>query len=290
MILDGKILSDTIKDNLKEEINTLLKKDIRPGLGVILVGENIESKTYVNMKKKACNELGIYSKVYELPDNISEGIIIQKIKDLNEDNTIHGILVQLPLPYHINKQNVLDSIKHEKDVDGLGILNTGKLMINNNVNIMPCTPRGCIELLDHYKIPLKSKEITIIGTSNLVGLPLSIMLLHRGATVTLCNIHTNDVRKKTKDADIVIACCGVPEMVKSDWVKEESIIIDIGINKIEDKKSKKGYRLVGDVDYNNVKDKVEYITPVPGGIGPMTIAILMKQTVEICRLINISKM
>lgn len=283
MELEGKTLSDNIKSKLKYEINELSKKDIKPGLGVILVGENIESETYVNMKIRACNELGIYSKVYELPNKIEEDIIIQKIKDLNEDNMIHGILIQLPLPEHINKYNVINSISDKKDVDGIGVINSGKLMINNNIKSLPCTPRGCIELLEHYDISIKSKDIAIIGTSNLVGLPLSIMLLHRGACVTLCNINTLNIKEKTKQADIVIACCGVAEMIKDDWVKEGSIIIDIGINKIDDNKTKKGYRLVGDVDYNNVKDKVKSITPVPGGIGPMTIAILMKQTVENCK-------
>lgn len=288
MILDGKEVSNSIKNDIKRDIESLLLKGIQPGLGVILVGERIESHIYVSMKEKACNELGIFSKVYRLPEETSEQEINDKIQLFNDDDRIHGILVQLPLPKHIDERTVLDYISPKKDVDGLGVLNTGKLMINNNVQIMPCTPRGCIEMLDYYNIPLLSKEITIIGTSNLVGLPLSIMLLHRGATITLCNINTNCIKEKTKDADIVIACCGVPRLVKSDWVKKGSIIIDIGINKIEDNTSK-GYTLVGDVDYDNIKDKVEYITPVPGGIGPMTIAILMKQTVDICIELHKSK-
>ncbi len=287
-ILDGTKVSNEIKDELKDEVDTLVSKNIRPGLGVILVGENIESVTYVNMKKKACQQVGIKSVVHNLCENILEDEIIQIINDFNENPNIHGILVQLPLPDHINKKKVLNSICNEKDVDGMNTYNSGKIMLNDDIQITPCTPRGCIELLDYYNIPIQSKKITIIGSSNLVGLPLSILLLHRGGTVTICNINTLDVKSHVVDADIVVACCGVPHLVKEDWIKPGSVVIDVGINKINDN-SKKGYKLVGDVDYENIKNKVDYITPVPGGVGPMTIAILMKQTVEICRLLNLSK-
>ena len=281
-ILDGKRLAETIQDELKPRISTLLENNKRPGLGVILVGEKVESETYVNMKHKTCIKLGIMSKIHRFSEEVDEGLIIDTIEKMNENTMLHGILVQLPLPEHMNTNKVLNSIHPTKDVDGMGTMNAGKLFQNQNPLFFSCTPRGCIELMDKYNIRLRGRNITIIGSSNLVGLPLSMMLLNRGATVTICNINTRDIREHIQHADILITCCGVPHIVKEEWVNEGTVVIDIGINKVEDLSKKNGYRLVGDVDFENVKNKASYITPVPGGVGPMTIAILMKQIVESC--------
>tara|TARA_Y100000768_G_scaffold73483_1_gene51829 strand:- start:207 stop:1088 length:882 start_codon:yes stop_codon:yes gene_type:complete len=281
-ILDGKSLAKTIQDELKPRIKTLLENNKRPGLGVILVGDKVESETYVTMKHKSCLKLGIMSKIHRFSEEVNEELIIDTIEKMNENNMIHGILVQLPLPEHWDTNKVLNSIHPTKDVDGLGTMNAGKLFQNQDPLFFSCTPRGCIELMDEYNILLRGRNVTIIGSSNLVGLPLSMMLLNRGATVTICNINTRDIREHIQHADILITCCGVPHIVKEDWVNEGTVVIDIGINKVEDLSKKNGYRLVGDVDFENVKDKASYITPVPGGVGPMTIAILMKQIVESC--------
>ena len=288
-ILDGKGLAEKIQNKLKPRIEKLLINDskIRPGLGVILVGNNIESETYVTMKCKACVKLGIMSKVHRFTNDVDEKLIIEIIQEFNRNKMIHGILVQLPLPDHLNKDRILNTIAPTKDVDGMTTINSGKLFQNQDVLFSPCTPRGCIELLEEYDIRLKGKNITIIGSSNLVGLPLSMMLLYKGATVTICNINTREIQEHIQHADILISCCGVPRIIKEEWVNEGTVIIDIGINKIEDQ-SKKGYHLVGDVDFENVKDKASYITPVPGGVGPMTIAILMKQIVEACELFQLN--
>ena len=281
-ILDGKKVSEKIQNNLKHRINTLLENNKRPGLGVILVGDKVESETYVNMKQKACLKLGIMSKVHRFPKDVDEKIVIETIQRMNQNSMIHGILVQLPLPDNFNTIEIINTIHPTKDVDGLGIMNAGKFFQNQTSQFFSCTPRGCIELIDEYKIRLRGRNITIIGSSNLVGLPLSMMLLNRGATVTICNINTRDIREHIKHADILITCCGVPHIVKEEWVNEGTVVIDIGINKIKDNSKKSGYRLVGDVDFENVKNKASYITPVPGGVGPMTIAVLMKQIVESC--------
>jgi len=283
MILDGLQLSNKIKDDLKSKIKNM---KIKPSLGIILVGDNIESKTYVNMKQKTCSELNIDIKLYNFPNDIDQQIVIDTIEDMNDNISIHGILVQLPLPRHLNTDLILNTISYKKDVDGLHTINAGKLFQNRDINLIPCTPLGCIELLDFYNIDVKSMNTVIIGCSNLVGLPLSMLLLQRGATITICHIDTKNTKELVQHADLIVACCGVPHLVKEDWVKKDAIIIDIGINKINDD-SKKGYKLVGDVDFENVKDKCKYITPVPGGIGPMTVAMLMKNVVYLANnLVN----
>ena len=287
-ILDGKRLAEKIQDELKPRINTLLENNKMPGLGVILVGDKVESETYVTMKHKTCLKLGIMSKIHRFLEEVNEELVIDTIKRMNENNMIHGILVQLPLPEHMDTNKVLNSIHPTKDVDGLGTMNAGKLFQNQDPLFFSCTPRGCIELMDEYNIRLRGKNVTIIGSSNLVGLPLSMMLLNRGATVTICNINTRDIREHIQHADILITCCGVPHIVKEEWVNEGTVVIDIGINKVEDLSKKNGYRLVGDVDFENVKNKASYITPVPGGVGPMTIAILMKQIVESCEAFQVN--
>jgi 5,10-methylene-tetrahydrofolate dehydrogenase/methenyl tetrahydrofolate cyclohydrolase len=279
MLLDGRFVANTITNQLKQRINVLKIQNVNIALGVILVGSKIESQTYVNMKQKKCESLGINCVIKKFDDDVTQQIIETQIQSFNNDKSINGILVQLPLPQHINTNALLRQINIEKDVDGFNPVNAGSLSQNNHPLFYPCTPRGCIELLDHYKIDIKGKNATIIGCSNLVGLPLSLMLLHRDATVTICHKETKNLQQKVKDADLIFACCGSPGLVKKNWVKKGATVVDVGINKIEDN-SEKGYKLVGDVDYDNVKSVAANITPVPGGIGPMTIAILMKQIVE----------
>lgn len=277
MILDGKLVSSKIIDELKPRIDTLIQSGHRPGLSVILVGDNPDSEAYVSMKIKMCHKLQITSKVYRFQESITQDEIIETIHNLNNDNTIHGILVQLPLPKHLDVDLIMNGVSHQKDVDGFHVMNSGKLFQNRDIHFVPCTPLGCIELLDHYQIDVRGLNVTIIGCSNIVGLPLSLLLLRRGATITICHIDTKDTKTMTKGADMIVACCGVPLLVKEDWIKQDTIIIDIGFNTsiVENHKRK----IVGDVDFDSVKDKVSYITPVPGGVGPMTIAMLMKQTV-----------
>ena len=276
MILDGKLVSSKIIDELKPRIETLIQSGHRPCLSVILVGDNPDSEAYVSMKIKMCHKLQITSKVYRFTLVAKQSDLMNCIERLNNDNTVHGILVQLPLPEHLDVNMIMNGVFHHKDVDGFHVMNSGKLFQNRDIQFVPCTPLGCIELLDYYQIDVKGLNITIIGCSNIVGLPLSLLLLRRGATITICHIDTKDTKEMTQNADMIIACCGVPTLVKDDWIKKDTIIIDIGFNTIYDN----GKRIiVGDVDFDSVKDKVSYITPVPGGIGPMTIAMLMKQTV-----------
>lgn len=288
LLIDGKKISNEIKNELKIEILKLKEKNIKPGLGLILVGDRKDSKTYVKMKKKACDEIGIYNLDIILDSNVSQKKIIECVEELNNNKDIHGILIQLPLPSHINKYEVLQKVRLDKDVDGFHPTNIGNLSLNRLNNLLvPCTPRGCIELLDRYKIEIKKKHVVIIGRSNIVGMPLALLLLHRDATITICHSHTEDVKSITKKADILIVACGKTKMVKKDWINENCIIIDIGINAIDDNTKKSGYRLVGDVDFEDVINKTKAITPVPGGVGPMTIAMLLKHTIDACKKINI---
>lgn len=278
-LLDGNIASKSIYQELACKINILKKNNIIPGLVVILVGDRKDSITYVNMKHKKCLELGIYSRILKLNTDITTDFLVDQVKLYNKDNSIHGILIQLPLPNHINKEQVLNSVCLEKDVDGFHIENIGRLAINSNPLFCPCTPSGCIELLDRNNIELSGKNVVILGSSRIVGLPLMLMLLYRNATVTICHSKTKNTASHTRNADIVISACGQTHMVKKEWLKESCIVVDVGINSLPDSTKKKGYRLVGDVDFEDVKEKVNAITPVPGGVGPMTISMLMKHTV-----------
>ena len=273
IILDGKTLSHHLIESYKTDIDVLKEKKVIPCLCVILIGDNPESTLYVKMKKKECEKIGIKFKLIQYDNKLSQESLIYNLNLFNNDPSIHGILIQLPLPNHISN-GVLNFIDPYKDVDGLTMYSSGAL-IHNVKTFMPCTPQGCIDLLKAYDINVKGLNITIIGTSNLVGLPLSHLLLQLGGTITLCNINTKDVKSHTINADMVISCCGVSNMVKGDWIKEGCIIIDIGINKIEGSN-----KITGDVEFESVKDKVSYITPVPGGVGPMTIAMLIKQTIQ----------
>ncbi|MEI6857901.1 bifunctional methylenetetrahydrofolate dehydrogenase/methenyltetrahydrofolate cyclohydrolase FolD [Psychrilyobacter sp.] len=273
-IIDGKKISAEIKEEIKVEIDKLIKGGKRaPGLAVVIVGENPASKVYVNSKVKTCSALGIYSEKYSLGSEIKEGELLKLIEELNNKEEIDGILVQLPLPKHIDEKKVIEAIKPNKDVDGFHPINLGKLVIGKN-EFEPCTPYGIMELLKRYKINLAGKDIVIVGRSNIVGKPLALMLTNESATVTLCHSKTKDLSQKTLNADIVIMAIGREKFLTEDMVKEGSIVIDVGINR-----NKLG-KLCGDVDFENVSKKTSLITPVPGGIGPMTIAMLMKNTVK----------
>jgi methylenetetrahydrofolate dehydrogenase (NADP+) / methenyltetrahydrofolate cyclohydrolase len=270
MDINGRELSKKIKNEIKNEVDKLDKK---PGLAVVLVGENPASKVYVRHKEKACQKVGYYSKKIVLSDNTSEEELLTLVDELNNDNLIHGILVQLPLPKHIDSDKVISSINPNKDVDGFHPLNMGKLMIGQKT-IISCTPKGIIELIKSTKIDMSGKNAVVIGRSNIVGKPIALLLLQNNATVTICHSRTKDLKKHCLDADIIVAAVGIPNFVKEDMVKKECVIIDVGINRLDDG------TLTGDVDYENVHDKVSFITPVPGGVGPMTIASLMKNTLE----------
>tara|TARA_Y100001970_G_scaffold202354_1_gene246318 strand:+ start:564 stop:1421 length:858 start_codon:yes stop_codon:yes gene_type:complete len=270
--LDSKVLIDEIYDPVKEKLQAT---DNKPGLAIIQVGDRKDSSTYINLKRKKCDKLGINSFLYIYKENKSVDEIIKNIKILNTYDNINGILVQLPLPNNFTKQDeydILNSIVPEKDVDGFHHINMGKLMVDKP-HMIPCTAEGCFRLLKHHKIDILGKHIVIVGSSKVVGLPLSLLLLHDGATTTLCNIHTENIKNITQKADILISCCGSPHLIDSTWIQKDVIIIDVGINHTEN-------GIVGDVNYDDVLSKVKYITPVPGCIGPLTIAILIEHLVN----------
>jgi methylenetetrahydrofolate dehydrogenase (NADP+) / methenyltetrahydrofolate cyclohydrolase len=287
-LLDGKKISKLLDETYIKKIELLKKNNIIPCLAVILANNKKESLTYISMKKKKCDKLGIAILILKMDETIEDSDILYQIQNFNNDKNIHGILVQLPLPNHINKFKILSSINPSKDVDGFHYSNIGKLALDMNPLFKPCTPEGCIYLLDYYNIDLKGKNIVVIGKSHIVGLPLALLLLNRDATVTICHIYTDNIKQKTLEADIICVGCGVPYLVKEDWIKKNTVIIDIGINKIEDPTSKNGFKLVGDVDFENCKSKCSYITPVPGGVGPMTVSILIKNVIDSCYNLNSS--
>lgn len=277
-LLNGKKLSKKILEKLKSNICLLKNK---PGLGLIIVGNRKDSMTYVRMKKKACEKVGIISTIIELPENIKQEDLILEVKKMNNDKMIDGILVQLPLPKHIDENKVLLTIKVDKDVDGFHPVNIGNLVLNKNNPIIACTPKGCIKILEDNNIEIEGKHAVIIGRSNIVGKPLALLLLNKNATVSICHSKTKNINEITKKADILVVACGKAQFVKKEWIKKDCIIIDVGINFIDDNTRKSGKRLVGDVDFNDVIDKVKLITPVPGGVGPMTIAMLLQNTYEL---------
>lgn len=271
-IIDGRKISSDIKEELKIEIESLKEKSGKnPGLAVILVGENSASKVYVNSKEKTCLALGFYSEKHIMPETTTESDLLKLVEDLNNKEEIDGILVQLPLPKHIDAQKVINAISPLKDVDGFHPENIGKLVIGEEA-FKPCTPYGIMELLKRYEVEISGKEAVIIGRSNIVGKPIALMLLQENATVTVAHSRTKDLKNVVKRADIIIAAVGIANFVTADMVKDGAVIIDVGINRLNTK-------LVGDVDYENVKEKSSKISPVPGGVGPMTIAMLMKNTV-----------
>lgn len=271
-IIDGKTISAQIKEEMKAEVSALKERGISVGLAVVLVGEDPASKVYVGNKKKACEALGIDSYEYILPENTSEDELLTLVEKLNADKNVDGILVQLPLPRHLDEKKVINAISPSKDVDAFHPVNVGKIMIGN-YTFAPCTPAGIIELIERSGISLEGKSCVVIGRSNIVGKPMSMLLLHKNATVTICHSRTKNLAEVAKCADIVVAAVGRAKFVTADMVKEGAVVIDVGINRMENGK------LCGDVDFEAVAPKCSYITPVPGGVGPMTIAMLMKNTV-----------
>jgi len=275
-ILDGKKLSAKIRSEVKNEVELLQEKGITPGLAVVLVGADPASAAYVNMKSKACKEAGIYSIAHEMPESISQENILEIIEMMNQNQNIDGILVQLPLPKHIDTTAILEAINPTKDVDGFHPYNVGRLVAGLDAFI-PATPYGVMRLLKEYNIDPKGQNVCIVGASNIVGKPMATLMLNANATVDICHIHTKDLKAHTLNADIICVGVGVVNLITSDMVKDGAIIIDIGINRLDNGK------LVGDVDYENVHNKTSYITPVPGGVGPMTIAMLLKNTIKSAR-------
>ena len=270
--IDGKAFSQTVLEKIREEHSQLKEKYGKPaGLSVVIVGNNPASQVYVKNKIRACENVGFYSENIELDENISEKELLQEIDKLNKNDRIDGILVQLPLPAHINELKIIDSISPEKDVDGFHVSNIGKMVIGDETGFLSCTPYGIMQLLEEYKIEIAGKDAVIIGRSNIVGKPMALMLIQKGATVQVCNSNTKDLRKKLSKADIIIVAAGVPKLLKKEDVKEGAVVIDVGINRVDGK-------ICGDVDYEEVAEKTSYITPVPGGVGPMTIASLIKNT------------
>lgn len=282
IIIDGKKVSQIVREELKIKTEQLKsERGITPGLALLLVGENPASKVYVNSKKKACEELGYFSIVEHLPENSNEDEVLRLISEWNNDPKIHGILVQLPLPKHISEQKVILAISPSKDVDGFHPENFGRLVIGLP-GFRPCTPAGIAELLKYYQIETHGKHVVIVGRSNIVGKPIANMLYQKdkfaNAIVTICHTAASDLSYYTRQADILIAAIGQPKKIGANDVKNGVTVVDVGINRIEDNSSKTGYKLVGDVDFESVEPKAYAITPVPGGVGPMTIAMLMKNT------------
>ena len=273
MIIDGKKEAALLREEIKKEILLLKEKTKKaPGLSVILIGDYAPSQIYVKNKEKNSKEVGINSEVIKYPKDITEQEVLNKIKELNNNPEVSGILVQLPLPKHINKEKITNAIHPKKDVDGFNPINVGNLASGNDA-IIPCTPLGCLHLIKKIEKNLSGKHAVIIGRSNLNGKPMAQLLLRENCTVTIVHSKTKDLKAECQKADILVAAVGKANLVKSDWVKKDSIIIDVGINKVEEK-------IVGDVDFESVKEKVKAITPVPGGVGPMTIACLLKNTLE----------
>lgn len=282
-IIDGKALSAKIKEEVKVEVEELKKNNnVTAGLAVILVGEDPASATYVRSKAKACENAGIYSIVKRLPKETTEKELLSIIEEMNKDDKLDGILVQLPVPKHINTRTVLESINPTKDVDGFHPCNVGKLVANLDT-FLPATPAGIMRMFKEYNIEIKGKDVCVIGRSDIVGKPLASLLINAGATVTVCNSSTKDLKSITLKSDIICVAVGVPHMLKKDMINENAIVIDVGINRLENGK------LVGDADFENIKEKCSYITPVPGGVGPMTIGMLLKNTVKAAKLNKVKK-
>ena len=286
-IIDGKKIAEQLRTQLKEEVAKLKQRGIIPGLGVILVGQNAASLSYVRAKKRACEEIGIYSDDNHLPADTTQPALIALINRMNADPKIHGILVQLPLPEHLDETEVLSAIDPDKDVDGFHPVNIGK-MVTGRKTLLPCTPYGIVQLLLRSSVKIEGADVVIVGRSNIVGKPLANMLIQKAAagnaTVTICHTRTRNLADHTRRADIVIAAAGRPNTITADMVKDGAVVIDVGINRVEDATKKKGYRLVGDVDFEAVKEKASLISPVPGGVGPMTITMLLYNTVESAKI------
>ena len=278
ILLDGKALSEKIKEEVRVEVAQLVEeKHITPGLAVILVGNDAASATYVASKAKSCKNAGIYSVVHEMPDSITQEELLETIERMNENPKLDGILVQLPLPKHINTTVVLEAINPLKDVDGFHPYNVGR-MVSNLDSFLPATPFGVMRMFQEYGIELSGKNVCVIGSSDIVGKPMAALLTNAKATVTVCNSRTKDLSSHTKAADIVVIAVGVPHLLKADMLKDGAVVIDVGINRLDTGK------LTGDADFEDCKSKCTHITPVPGGVGPMTIAMLLKNTIKAAKL------
>ena len=281
VIMDGKALSIKLKNALKNEVEELKGNGINPCLAVIIVGDNPASKIYVNNKKKSCEELGIKSLEYALSGETTEEELLSVIDELNNNEEVDGILCQLPLPSHICEKNIINAISPEKDVDAFHPENVGHIMIGD-YTFLPCTPAGVMEILKEYEIDVAGKNCVVVGRSNIVGKPMTMLLLKENATVTVCHSRTKDLASFTKNADVLVSAVGKPGLITADMVKENAVVVDVAINRLESGK------LCGDVDFENVKEKASFITPVPGGVGPMTIATLMKNTVTSAKIRKIN--
>jgi methylenetetrahydrofolate dehydrogenase (NADP+) / methenyltetrahydrofolate cyclohydrolase len=278
-IIDGKEIAKAVRKEIGEEVQKLRDKNVIPGLAVVLVGDNQASRTYVTNKQKACKELGMHSVLIEYPASLSQDQLIEKIKELNEDAAIHGILVQLPLPEHIDESEIIETISPEKDVDGFHPINIGRMMTGQDA-FLPCTPYGILEMLKFIGCDLEGKHVVVVGRSNIVGKPAGQLLLNKNATVTYCHSRTKELAHYTKQADIIVVAVGKRNVITREHIKEGAIVIDVGMNRDEEGK------LCGDVAFQEVKEAASYITPVPGGVGPMTITMLMKNTVKSAQKAN----
>ncbi len=285
-VIDGKQIAADLRQQVATEVTRLVEAGKpRPGLATVLVGDNPASQVYVRMKHKACAQVGIESLGFTLAADASQDEVETLVRNLNADPRVHGILVQLPLPSGLDEERVLNAISLEKDVDGFHPLNIGRLAQKGRDPLfVPCTPAGIMYLLERAGVQFEGAEAVVLGRSNIVGMPAALLLIRRNATVTVCHSHTRNLPEVTRRADILIAAAGRPEMVRGDWVKPGAVVIDVGVNRVEDPSAKKGYRLVGDVAFDEVKKVAGAITPVPGGVGPMTIAMLLKNTVRAARL------
>jgi methylenetetrahydrofolate dehydrogenase (NADP+)/methenyltetrahydrofolate cyclohydrolase len=272
-LIDGVAVSRAIRAEWKQRVALLKERGVTPGLAVILVGDNPASQVYVRNKVKACGEVGLHSELHQFPATASEQAVLDRILELNRDPKIHGILVQLPLPAHIDNNKVLEAIDVEKDADGFHLYNLGGLVTGGSV-FPPCTPYGVMALLDYYRIPVEGQNAVVVGRSNIVGKPMALMLLGRSATVSICTSRTRDLRQYTSIADILVVATGKPKMISGDMIREGAVVIDVGINRTADGK------LVGDVDFDSARERASFITPVPGGVGPMTITMLLANTVQ----------
>lgn len=290
-IIDGRKISAEVNDETAQAVAELKEQHgVTPGLAVLRVGEDPASKIYVGMKVKKCEQLGIHSVLKVLPETITQEELLAQVNELNNDDKVHGILVQLPLPSHLNEDEVIDTIDPKKDVDCFHPTNVGKMLIGDQDGFFPCTPHGVQVLLERSNIDTTGKHAVVIGRSNIVGKPMAALLVQKAkganATVTICHSRTPNISELTQQADIIVAAIGKPHFVTADMVKDGAVVVDVGINRVDDDTAARGYKLVGDVDYGNVAPKCSAITPVPGGVGPMTIAMLMKNTVKAAKSIN----
>lgn len=281
-IIDGKKVAALLRENVKEDVNQWVAKGNRPPyLKVILIGDDPASKVYTGTKTRACSDVGIETDTLILQDTISAKELKGVIREFNNDDSIDGILVQMPLPSHLSQHDVIESIDHRKDVDGFHPMNVGRLSVDRPC-FKSCTPAGVMELFKHYSIQVKSQHAVVVGASNIVGSPMAVMLSRENtsgkATTTICHKFTKDLTQHTISADILVVAAGQPNLIKAEMIKEGAVVIDVGINRVADEHSEKGYKLVGDVDFENVRKRASWITPVPGGVGPMTVAMLMKNT------------